>query len=339
MKRLRLALLAPVAALAGCVVHAAPVTPGVDGPIRIEARSVPFDTADAEMETAGRLRFRGGIELRSRDPRFGGLSALYVTPDGTSFTSITDKGHWITGTLRYDQDGRLDGVGDARIGALRSPNGRAVTGTKLHDSESVARVAGGFAVGFEGIHRVWLYPDAVPPFSVPPRKLPDPPGIAAAPSNLGLEALASLPDGRLVAITEGLRIGPEALRGWIADGVGAPWKAFLWTRTGRFAPSDATVLPDGDLLVLERRFTFIGGFAARLSRVKAAALRPGTTVTGDELAVLAPPLQLDNFEGVAARTGPRGETLIYLVSDDNFQPLEKTLLFMLELLPPAVAKH
>jgi len=339
MKRVRFALLALVTALAGCAVHAAPATPGVDGPIRIDARAVPFDTADVEMETAGRLRFRGGVELRSRDPRFGGLSALYVTADGTSFISITDKGHWIAGALRYDQDGRLDGVGDARIGALRGPNGRAVTGTKLHDSESMTRVAGGFAVGFEGIHRVWLYPDAVPPFSAPPRKLPDPPGIAAAPSNLGLEALASLPDGRLVAITEGLRIGPDALRGWIADGAGAPWKPFLWTRTGRFAPSDATVLPDGDLLVLERRFTFIGGFAARLSRVKAAALRPGTTVTGDELAVLAPPLQLDNFEGVAARTGPRGETLIYLVSDDNFQPLEKTLLFMLELLPPAVAKH
>ena len=70
----------------------------------------------------------------------------------------------------------------------------------------------------------------------------------------------------------------------------------------------------------------------------AAALRPGATVSGQEIAILAPPLDVDNFEGVATRTGPHGETLIYLVSDDNFQPLEKTLLFMLELQPAAVAK-
>jgi hypothetical protein len=338
MTRRRLATLALAAALSGCVMSAGAVTPGIDGPIRIDSYAVPFDTADVKRDDVGRLQFRGGVELRSRDPRFGGLSALYVTPDGRSFTSITDKGHWITGRLRYDRDGRLAGVADTRIGALRAPNGRAIVGTKLHDAESVTRVPGGFAIGFEGVHRVWVYPDADPPFSAPPRKLPDPPGIAAAPGNLGLEALATLPDRRIVAITEGLRIGPDALRGWIADRTGGPWRPFLWTRTGRFAPSVATPQPDGDQLVLERRFTFIGGFAARLSRVKASALRPGATVDGEELAVLAPPLMVDNFEGVATRRGPHGETLVYLVSDDNFQALEKTLLFMLALKPPVVAK-
>jgi hypothetical protein len=336
---LRLLLPVLAAVLAGCVVRAQPVPPvGKDGPVRIESRAMPFDNGDVTRETVGRLRYRGGVELRSRDPRFGGLSSLYVTPDGRAFTSITDKGHWIAGRLRYDSSGRLIGVADTRIGVLRAPNGLAIVGTPLHDAESVARVPGGFAIGFEGIHRVWLYPDAVPPFSARPRPLPQPPGIAAAPRNLGLEALAQLPDGRLVAIAEGLRAGPDTLLGWIADGAGRPWQTFRWTRTGRFAPSDATALPDGALLVLERRFSFIGGFAARLSIVPAAALRPGATVTGKELAILAPPFDVDNFEGVAARKGPHGETLIYLVSDDNFQPLEKTLLFMLELLPPAVAK-
>ena len=339
MSRLRFVPLLLAVALAGCVVSAAAVPVGADGPIRIESRAMPFDNDNVARQSVGRLRYRGGVELRSHDARFGGLSALYVTPDGKSFTSITDKGHWITGALRYDRDGRLIGVGDARIGALRAPNGLAIVGTPLHDAESVTRVPGGFAVGFEGVHRIWLYPDAKPPFSKPPSRLPDPPGIAAAPRNLGLEALAQLPDGRLVAVTEGLRVGPDALRGWIADGAGRAWKPFQWSRTGRFAPSDATALPDGDLLVLERRFSFVGGFAARLSVVPAAALRPGAAVSGQEIAILAPPLDVDNFEGVATRTGTHGETLIYLVSDDNFQPLEKTLLFMLELRPPAVAKQ
>ena len=66
---------------------------------------MPFDNDNVARQSVGRLRYRGGVELRSRDARFGGLSALYVTPDGRSFTGITDKGHLITGTPRYDGDG------------------------------------------------------------------------------------------------------------------------------------------------------------------------------------------------------------------------------------------
>jgi hypothetical protein len=38
------------------------------------------------------------------------------------------------------------------------------------------------------------------------------------------------------------------------------------------------------------------------------------------------------MEGVSARRGPNGETLVYVVSDDNFNaPLQRTLLMMFEL--------
>ncbi len=37
------------------------------------------------------------------------------------------------------------------------------------------------------------------------------------------------------------------------------------------------------------------------------------------------------MEGIAARRGPGGETLIYLISDDNFHPWQRTLLLMFEL--------
>jgi hypothetical protein len=40
---------------------------------------------------------------------------------------------------------------------------------------------------------------------------------------------------------------------------------------------------------------------------------------------------VDNFEGIAARRGPKGETLIYLISDNNFRSGQRTLLMMFAL--------
>jgi hypothetical protein len=40
---------------------------------------------------------------------------------------------------------------------------------------------------------------------------------------------------------------------------------------------------------------------------------------------------LDNFEGIAARRGSDGGVLLYLVSDDNFLGLQRTLLLQFSL--------
>ena len=51
-----------------------------------------------------------------------------------------------------------------------------------------------------------------------------------------------------------------------------------------------------------------------------------------DIAWLAAPLTIDNMEGLAIRK-EEGRTFIYLVSDDNFSPLQRTLLLKFELLP------
>jgi hypothetical protein len=40
---------------------------------------------------------------------------------------------------------------------------------------------------------------------------------------------------------------------------------------------------------------------------------------------------IDNMEGLAVRRGPKGETLLYILSDDNYSPLQRTLLLMFEV--------
>ncbi len=41
----------------------------------------------------------------------------------------------------------------------------------------------------------------------------------------------------------------------------------------------------------------------------------------------------ENFEAIAARSAGRGQTLIYLASDNNFSDKQRNLLLMFELLP------
>ena len=65
--------------------------------------------------------------------------------------------------------------------------------------------------------------------------------------------------------------------------------------------------------------------------VAPAAIRAGGEMAGEELAEWSPPLTSDNFEGIAVRRNDSGETLIYIVSDDNFSPLQRTLLLMFAL--------
>jgi hypothetical protein len=293
-------------------------------------KSAPLSIFTAEQPEAlvGKLEFRGGIVLRTSDRRFGGLSGLRVSADGTRLTAISDHGYWLTATLAYDSRGFLAAAGDSAIGALTAENGRPLTENRVGDAESLERVRGGWLVGFERTHRIVFYRDTDPPFSRA-APFPTPPRLAAAPPNEGLESLASLPDGRLLAITEGLITAEGDLRGWIFESGG--WRTLSYARTGLFQPSDAIALPNGDVLVLERRFSYIGGFGSRIVRLRYVDIAPDARLHGEEIALIERPLVTENFEGIAARTGANGETLLYIVSDDNYQSLQKTLLFMFAL--------
>ena len=46
---------------------------------------------------------------------------------------------------------------------------------------------------------------------------------------------------------------------------------------------------------------------------------------------LAPPLSLDNFEAISATRGPDGGLRLYILSDDNFSALQRTLIMQFTL--------
>ena len=307
--------------------------PAAAEPLALRARAVPLHAEDPERARVGALRYRGGIELTSPDARFGGLSGLLVSEDSGRMTAVTDRGHWVTARLLYDAAGRLTGVAEAEIGELRGPGAAHLRGKRDRDSESLTRLPDGALVAaFERNHRLWRYlgryPAGTTPLAGQPVPLSAPSALEALRSNSGIEALATLSDGALFALAEGRREETESPAYLRRDGA---WAELNYRRRGGFRPSGATRLPDGDLLVIERSFNIIDGVAVRLRRIAARTIVPGARLDGAAITVLRPPLTVDNLEGVAARRGAAGETLIYLVSDDNFNPFQRTLLLLFAL--------
>ncbi|MEE8443815.1 MAG: esterase-like activity of phytase family protein [Alphaproteobacteria bacterium] len=298
--------------------------PSAARPLDLATEPVPLNAGQPGAETTGALRFQGALALTSPRGRFGGLSGLAASPDGRRLIFVTDRGDWITATPRHDGGGRLIGLDRAETGALIGPDGLVPGGKRNRDAESIARLDGGYVVSFEHRHRLWRYRATATPFAAPPTAILAPAALYDAPPNGGIEALAALGDGRLFALAEKFPRDRPYLRGWIwTRGL---WRGFRWRREGLFHPSGAVLLPGGDLLVLERRFTFLGGFAARLVRLDPAAIKPGALVTGREIARIEPPLIEENFEGIAALRAPGGGIRLYLISDDNFHPLQRTIL-------------
>ena len=309
-------------------------------PIAVFSQTVPLDPRDPAARHAGELEYRGGIALRSTDARFGGFSGLHIGTDGAALLAISDRGAWLRLRLRYDKAGRLAGASQAEMGALIGEDGKPLTGAD-RDAEALAVLPdGSMLVAFERRHRILHYPEASPPFSKAPVPFPAPEGLEEAPANGGLEALTHVGRGFLVAIAERMTAGGGALAAWV--GRGGVWEPFGYVRKPGFRVTAAGLLPAGDLLVLEHRYSAASGSVARFVRVPRNAIAPRRRVEGRALAELAPPLTTENFEGIAIRRGQGREALIYVISDDNFNPLQRTLLMLFavkEELPPAPPKE
>jgi len=122
--------------------------------------------------------------------------------------------------------------------------------------------------------------------------------------------------------------------GWIGQPASEgryTWQTFQYTKIPDFNPTAITPLPDGGFVLLERAFDMVRGVRVRVMRADAAEFQPGATVRPRELARLVPPVAVDNLEGIAAGKGRNGETLLWLISDDNFNPLQRNLLLLFEL--------
>jgi hypothetical protein len=318
---------------AACTGASLPPLSAQERPLEIHATALPFKSDDPAATTVGRLRWRGGIAMTANSRRFGGWSDLHLSADGRELASISDEGSWLTATIDYDAKGNVAGLSQAKIGPLRGLDGRPLESKTQSDAEGMARLPDGtWLVSFERNHRIWRYPE----LDGKPVPFPGPAEIRLQPKNGGIETLTALPDGRVIAISEEYSVKPGTVMGWLGtpDATGHyAWATFSYATQPNFSPTAIAPLPDGSFATIERAFDIVRGVRCRVMRFEAAELEPGATVHAKELAFLAAPYAVDNLEGLAAIKGPRGETLLWLISDDNFNPLQRNILLQFELTP------
>ncbi len=283
-------------------------------------RAVPLD---------GPLRSLGGFEIDAARLGAANLSGIHLDDDLFA-TMVDDRGRWAQARIELNANGLPIRLLPIASGPLRDGAGRPLPRGRAADAESITRLPDGtWLVGFERWHRIRAYRR----LDGPGAYVDAPPGLDRAPINGGLEGLTLLADGRVLALAEELAAaGQPALRqGWI--GRPGRWMPIAWQPEPGFVPTDVAGLPDGGALVLERRFTWLTGFAARVAVVPPAMLRAareGSVLRGETILRLdGDPLPAENWEGVAVARHA-GRTLVALVADDNDSRLQRSLMLLFE---------
>lgn len=296
----------------------------------------PFDTT--ELITATRLPVAaahfGPLELVeawhlfSPHDGFGGVSAMSMTGD-RRFAMLSDAGTVIR--LHLARGGM---VSDVAI----TPLDRLVRRKQASDIESLWRspVTGQLWLGYEGTNRIARFAPGLRRIESEAR----PRAMRWWGGNGGAEAMTRLADGRWLVMAEKTRtrrIGTAALlfAGDPADPRTRPPLRFGYKAWGMGHVTDAATLADGRVLLLHRNVNLWRWFSTTLAIGDPATIRRQQPWTARPLAAFGAPVLSENFEAMALARHPRG-TSIWLASDDNFSPIQRTLLIHLLLPDDAV---
>lgn len=303
----------------------------------VKARRIEsFDPRDPSHIRYGSLEFRSGLILTSAFRGFGGLSGLRLDNKGEQFIAISDKGNWFTGRLVY-RDRRLTGLADVKSAPMLDSDGRKITARGWFDSELLALDGSMAYVGFERVNQIVRFDFSKGGILARGQVVPVPPDLGKLPFNKGLEAMVFVPKGQplagtLIAISER---GLDEVGNIKAFLIGGPSPGqFSVARTKNFDISDAVLLPSGDLLLLERKFSLLEGVGIRIRRVPITSVAPGAVIDGPTIFDVDLGYEVDNMEGIDAHVTDEGETVLTLVSDDNFSMIQRTLLLQFTLADP-----
>jgi hypothetical protein len=305
--------------LAACAPPPAPLpaTPLAAGDkLILKTTAVPLNADDPAQDRVGDFVYAGGVTLSSdQTSRLHGLSDLVVK--GDRLWSVSDEGDAFEARLVLDEAGRLVDVTDGKLSPLVGLDGQPLQGKAWGDSEGLAILPNGDRlVSFEREHRIWRYPAAGgPPLAVPK------PEVAMA-ENDGMEAIVADP-----------RLAPDAYEVGV-ENTGQVWSCRLAAscaplsvveKADDFGLASMTRGPGGLRVHLLRAWDPLRGNRI-IVRVQAPGAAPADLT-------LSRPLTVDNFEGVAAVPGPHGGVRLYLLSDDNFQSSQRTLLLAFDWTP------
>ena len=288
----------------------------------------------------GSLEFAGGLEMVSTQRHFGALSGLVFLDGNTEILAVADTGFWLTASLQRDPASqRLLAVNNGVMQVMTDAAGQPLTGKWQADAEGIAMDAnGGIAVSFEREHRLeWFSRDTQGSLNRLGVEVP-PVALNELRHNRGFEGIDYAPSGSalrgsLVGVSEKSLDASGNIMAFVRDLDGASFE-FSVERDGDFDVTDIAFLPDGDLVLLERRFTVLDGVAMRLRLIPDGNITSARTVRPDTLLVADMGYQIDNMEGLTVSTDRDGVQRLTLMSDDNHSILQRNLLLEFRLVEP-----
>jgi hypothetical protein len=300
------------------------------------ASATPLDITVRQIDSFGSigvenapLEFLGGLDVSADSRLFGGLSGIAMIDADAAFM-ISDSATFVRARLVHE-GGRLVGLADAELHGL-FPDGDM--SKQAGDAEDVALDPADPTRGVivrERQANAMLTFDLVDgkPQNFQPKFVGAPDRILR--SNRGLESVAYAPPssplaGEIIAIAEHNPRGETDIPGWIAGKGG-----FTIARRDDFDVSSAKFLPNGDLLLLERRYSPAWGISMRLRRIAGDTIKIGAKLDGDILLSAGMTSQIDNMEGLAVSQDDAGRIILTIVSDDNFSILQRTLILQFAL--------
>jgi hypothetical protein len=278
--------------------------------------TVSFHSIKRPAEVAGLdpyVTYVGGYAMQAVGTSlFEGLSDLRVTSDAGNYhiTVLSDFGRIVDFDLRPAAQGFAPSP--LSITDLRDVAGAVFDLRSLSDSEDMAvdEVSGDVFVSFERRSRIWRYPKGA--FAQSAQDVPIN-GIRELPFNEGIEALTMIDAGHLLL---GIESGGFYLCETVSakpcrpvQGVSAP--GFLYKIVSLDTLPAAEPVNGGNIIALWRYYDPFSGPRAMVTLMK----WDGKTLKQIKvLAKIAPPMPVDNYEGVSAVATKDGYRL-FLIAD------------------------
>ncbi|BCH21940.1 esterase-like activity of phytase family protein [Mesorhizobium sp. L-8-3] len=296
--------------------------------LEVRARPITNFRIGRDDKQFGPFEFVGGLEMTSSGRDFGALSSFRFLSPGGDFVGVADTGFWFFGVVTRDADRRPTGIDRFTMQQMVDAGGNPIGEKWLVDAEGLDVTDDVATVGFERNHRIARFRIDRDDMKAPFHELDFVVPKVELRRNKGFETVARAPAegklrGSLIVVSERSIDKQGNVFAAILEGPGKG--VFTIRRQDNFDITDGAFLPDGDLLLLERRFTMADGVAMRLRRIKGDTIAKGQIADGPVLMSADMGYQIDNMEAMDVWRRDDGALMVSLMSDDNHSMLQRNL--------------
>jgi hypothetical protein len=284
-----------------------------------------------EKENEYPLKLKQMLALKSSSKNFGGFSGFVFTNNFKKIIAITDRSHWLETNIERNSEGKITTLSNSELYEIRDRFGNPLN-YKMSDSEglSCGYTCNQFFVSFERTHRITSFQKNLSDSHYIELALPS--SVQKLEYNEGFEAIRYLKDGRFVAFAEALYNKDNFHVGWLRDTKNI-WTNIFLKPISNYKITDIVELKNGDLITLERSFGFFSGLNTLIRHIPANQVKSNAHLTGKVLFKTEGYVSLDNTEGLAIDETDN-VIRVYLISDDNFNSFQQTIISVLEMKKP-----